>query len=385
MTGVSEFPSMGATLFFGLTATALVLAGQPDMDFANPEVTMAETGYRSELPMVAFVLPVPWSLPPLLNDVALDKDKRLALGMPSTEEQAFAPLTLPPFDVTLERAAHPKLPPPTVQDFDQLVLREDARLVRDVPRMPDVLLDREPPKLEVSVPIVAPLPELFSENPAPLHLPEDQPLELAIPSASEPNQPREPEQLARLAPPDVSIQSETRPASSPKALISNSEAQASTADSLNLNQTDNPSAPPDRAISAKPAKAPAQRIHLVQNPAPKPKATQTSPFQQEPVLPELDLAARAHSPVLQHVRPLRPPPGTFGETLPETSSASRPARVTGDAVSLYNAPSRNTAPIARFEWGAYAVILEERGDWRRVTIEGRTGWMAAQFLKPTLR
>jgi len=59
------------------------------------------------------------------------------------------------------------------------------------------------------------------------------------------------------------------------------------------------------------------------------------------------------------------------------------AQVTGDSVFLRLGPGTSFAPITQFDTGARAVILETRARWLRVEIGDETGWMFGGYLAPT--
>lgn len=71
MTAGSEFPSMGATIFFGLTATALVTQGPAPTELANPWDRLSESGFEADPDPVAFASLVAWSFPLQLPDAVL--------------------------------------------------------------------------------------------------------------------------------------------------------------------------------------------------------------------------------------------------------------------------------------------------------------------------
>jgi hypothetical protein len=77
---------------------------------------------------------------------------------------------------------------------------------------------------------------------------------------------------------------------------------------------------------------------------------------------------------------LPPPPSASG--LPRLAPKPRPALVTGDFVFLREAPFAGAAPLGQFDIGTEALLLEERGLWRRVTIGDLTGWMFVDYLSP---
>ena len=52
----------------------------------------------------------------------------------------------------------------------------------------------------------------------------------------------------------------------------------------------------------------------------------------------------------------------------------------GDTVNLRVKPSRNAALVDRIPVGSEAELLESRGDWARIRVRGRTGWMMKEFL-----
>lgn len=56
------------------------------------------------------------------------------------------------------------------------------------------------------------------------------------------------------------------------------------------------------------------------------------------------------------------------------------ALVTGDFVHMRSAPSVSGDVIDLFDTGTQARVIEERGDWLRIEIDGRIGWMFAGYL-----
>ena len=130
-----------------------------------------------------------------------------------------------------------------------------------------------------------------------------------------------------------------------------------------------------------------------------PDASGSQPVSEQPLpsappqstAPE-QLAMRAPSREIQlRLREDRPPrqidpivqgaPGA--SALPFANRATQRAVVTGDRVFLRTAPALNAEPLAQYDTGASALITEERGDWRRVVIEGQTGWMFFDYLTPS--
>ena len=61
MTDKPDFPSLGATLFFGLTFATLITQGPPETVYANPQETMAETKLDAPPDKAPFVAQVSWS------------------------------------------------------------------------------------------------------------------------------------------------------------------------------------------------------------------------------------------------------------------------------------------------------------------------------------
>lgn len=83
MPGVSDFPSMGATLFVGLTGAALITQGPPEIIFANPQETMAEVQLDTAPETPDLVDAVAWSMPVLLDDDALNVEAALQMAVRS--------------------------------------------------------------------------------------------------------------------------------------------------------------------------------------------------------------------------------------------------------------------------------------------------------------
>lgn len=71
MEATPDFPSMGATLFFGLTFAALITQGPPPLEYANPKETMVDTRFEAPPDAVPFVSQVSWASFPTPVDPAL--------------------------------------------------------------------------------------------------------------------------------------------------------------------------------------------------------------------------------------------------------------------------------------------------------------------------
>jgi hypothetical protein len=80
--GATDFPSMGATLFFGLTFVALITQGAPDIEYADPVETMEDTQLDAAPEPVVRTAQMSWWTPVLLDDATPDKDQSTGFAVP---------------------------------------------------------------------------------------------------------------------------------------------------------------------------------------------------------------------------------------------------------------------------------------------------------------
>ena len=71
MAAMSEFPSMGATIFVGLTGVALITQGPAPEELANPLEIHGDSGFETGPDHVMFAGFLSWSAPLLLEDTDL--------------------------------------------------------------------------------------------------------------------------------------------------------------------------------------------------------------------------------------------------------------------------------------------------------------------------
>lgn len=382
MSAASEFPSMGATLFFGLTATALVLAGQPGIEYANPLETMSETEFSKERSVPPYVHQVSWPAPPLLGDAMLVKFYG-ALSGPTTAERG-AVIVTQNASVPEPQVQHHVTRAPRVLVLEIAALRDDARLVRDLPGSPQQTRRDQPavyesahskPQLTLGLESPA-LPEPAQPAPNPRIEDRARPSStlLSAPLALSP--PPLPEPRARQH------QTQSEP---PSALLESEEPAVTEPNALALVRPDMRGAAPKRADHARPKIAAATRPQFrIHHPMAKPRAradigglVQVSPQ-------SLDLTSLTAP---RRSIPAQPEPlaqTSAPSALPSSSHVPQSARITGDAVTLHARASDTSQVLKTYEWGAFALISETRGNWARVTAEGATGWMRTDRLTTIL-
>lgn len=164
MTAATAFPSMGATLFVGLTGVALI-THVPPIEYADPRVNM--TGFEATPEPVTFVAPVSWptvldplEVRPALTFAALDtatSASALPASLPGPIRAPAVQLTLPAFEGTAAELALPpdagdSMPPRTVTDPTDLRLRvvQDSAIADGTtPAKPVTALARVAPLTEV--------------------------------------------------------------------------------------------------------------------------------------------------------------------------------------------------------------------------------------------
>ncbi len=110
-------------------------------------------------------------------------------------------------------------------------------------------------------------------------------------------------------------------------------------------------------------------------------ATEPGAFQSVPDAGQSTLDTSVHDPPTRATPPTRTDPQRPG-TAPPRQIVSRIVRITGDRVFLREAPGLESAPVAQFDTGTLALMQEIRGQWRRVTVAGQTGWMFEDYLQP---
>lgn len=260
---------MGATLFFGMTFVVLITQGAPETEYANPQKTMARTGFVETPPEVFRTPQAAWPTPFRLPDAILDQTRRAGPILRPNTDQPFAALLAP-------------APKPAVSG----TIAPQAQ----VPAAPALTLRAVP----------------------------DQP------------------PLSRIG-----------PASFPQALM-----------------TRNAVAPPTDP------QRPGVTMRIAGRPG-------TPTGQSE----ALAWDRTQHAPVPSFSTPIIS--RTQGsDDLPSVPKPGRPTRVTADRVFLRDAPRLDGETLGQFDQDTPALMLEARGNWRRVEIEGQIGWMFARYLDP---
>ena len=379
MAGDTDFPSMGATVFGGLLVLTLITQGQPEIEYAVPYETMDGLEFTDEPRDVSRVPPLAWTLHFTLADDPVDTEQKETMRAPSPAGSIAA--------ADVQAARRPEPSPavegpalPGQEPFDAVVpapLRQVTdRTAGAFGAIPRVGVVYQVASDELSK-VVAQFMVDALDAPAGGVLPDgsdalDQTLAFAVrpdlptPATDEPfsSQPRPPNNIrlqstvaVPLAPLDDGFRHVHRPRDPDVALRS----------------ADSPASP-----------SAAGQASVATRPADQPDVLAGVSGQAQPT--SVPLGHRSVPGAFTRPRPAVPPatlplpPSASG--LPRLAPKPRPALVTGDFVFLREAPFAGAAPLGQFDIGTEALLLEERGLWRRVTIGDLTGWMFVDYLSP---
>ena len=65
-----------------------------------------------------------------------------------------------------------------------------------------------------------------------------------------------------------------------------------------------------------------------------------------------------------------------------TQVADQEMIVKGNAVNLRQSGARDAKAIAKLNYGTRVTVIETKGPWTHVTVNGQEGWVYSQFLVP---
>lgn len=147
---------MGATLFFGLTFVAIITQGAPDIEYANPQETMAEVTLDAAPDEVPRLRQSAWSFPLLADDAALVEARPDAFAAAIPAETALPPLASPtrPDPGLNQDPIRPEAPETTSRDLARLT--RDSDLVQNGVQIIDQPGPRDGPVAAATAPAALP-------------------------------------------------------------------------------------------------------------------------------------------------------------------------------------------------------------------------------------
>lgn len=326
MSTATAFPSMGATLFFGMTFVVLITQGEPETEFANPQKTMAQTDLPATPRAVVRTAQASWPTPFRLPDAILDR------------KRADAPVLNDNTDTPWTQVTRAQTVPTLLPDVVQTEITQADETV--------------------AVAVGA------------IQRPETQPHAWSFP---------------RAALRDRQVQSIGPAAAIPGVLLAlGPPAQIAQAQTLDLRVTQSIPWTPAPGRTTRPDDATQETRPQITTDSTGPSAAQS---QITALVPSDsgDMPAVTTTPIGTVSRGAVP--GGLGadltpSRLPNVPTSALPARVVGDSVFLRTAPQANARTLGQFDTDTAATLHEVRGDWRRVTIQDQTGWMFFRFLDP---
>ena len=126
---MSEFPSMGATIFFGLIAVALL--GHEPSEMPDPKLTHRKNGFQQDAREVVFPVKAAWTFPITLPDPEIANRTEPVLQMWADQapvvEFALGPVRQ---DVQADMTHAVKATPPEERKLDAVLSAQDARMTR---------------------------------------------------------------------------------------------------------------------------------------------------------------------------------------------------------------------------------------------------------------
>ena len=371
---------MGATVFAGLLVLVLVSQGQDDTVYAMPHETMGGTAFTDDRVKVPFPLAMAWTLHFSLDDPKLVRNRNsdLAAVIPSAQVVTVDVVSA---DVPAAFEQTTDVPRPGLEPLDVVVTGPDGPVIRPVlaalspPQTPEsaatldladkvvvAVLEQVPP---LQTPVVEALsvaphtqrPSSRSDAPADRiaapgfeqALPNDA---YTVPGTVETNS----DALALLPPSAGSLQLPDV-ATDPAPNVANSNAQLR---------------PPvlDGAVLFEPTAINTPNIETAVGPQVAPRVSRLD-------VPNFD-PPHALAKTAPDALDTAAPTGV----LPAVHGTPRETFVTGDRVHLRETPEIESPSLAQYDFGTIGLLREERGLWRRVTIDGQTGWMFADYLSP---
>ncbi len=325
MDATSSGSSMGATLFFGLTAAALITHTPPEVTYISPIETMGQAPFEG-------------GLQPADRPVALDAVRaRPGLRQHRELQVAVVATTAP----TLAGLPQAQTGSATVTDIG-LQAPNAPTATQTVPRLEH---QRDVPDLDPRIQRGAQVATI-TERPAVTRVvgvPERPQAKVASVAT-----PQSPKHVAKLVVDRLAIGSDRR-----------LDAQIRSRSLAEESQPRIPLTAKARSVPAVSAFGVVTAQTIAQTPPPSINVPFNAP-EQIPPLERLGVVA-----VDAWQTPLPPPIA---------------AQVTGDSVYLRRGPGIEFEPITQFDAGTGALILETRARWRRVEIGDQTGWMFGGYL-----